>query len=73
MTELTRPQDTPVALNYVMRDNGTGSQQVVDVFLTGTISELATRRSEFGAVLQRDGFNGLLAMLEKKTTDQSDP
>ncbi len=73
MTELTRPQDTPVALNYVMRDNGTGSQQVVDVFLTGTISELATRRSEFGAVLQRDGFNSLLALLDKKTTDQSDP
>src|ERR1700722_13583587 len=73
MTELTRPQDTSVMLNYVMRDNGAGSQQVVDVFLTGTISELATRRSEFGAVLQRDGFIGLLALLEKKTSDQSDP
>jgi phospholipid transport system substrate-binding protein len=56
-----------------MRDNGAGAAQVVDVFLTGTISELATRRSEFGAVLQRDGFDGLLALLEKKGNNQGNP
>jgi ABC-type transporter MlaC component len=36
------------------------------VFLTGTISELATRRSEFTAVIQRDGFDGLVDALETR-------
>jgi phospholipid transport system substrate-binding protein len=73
MTRITRPSDTPVTLNYLMRDNGSGGPQAVDVFLTGTISELATRRSEFGAVLDRDGFNGLIAMLAKKADNQASP
>jgi len=71
MTRLTRPNDTPVTINYLIRDNGEGTPQVVDVYLTGTISELATRRSEFGAVLQRDGFKGLLAALERKANGQA--
>jgi phospholipid transport system substrate-binding protein len=70
MTRLIRPTDPPVTLNYLMRDTENGPQ-IVDVFLTGTISELATRRSEFTAVLQRDGFPGLLATLERKTAAQA--
>ncbi|MEI9982979.1 MAG: ABC transporter substrate-binding protein [Aliidongia sp.] len=71
MTHLTRPKDTPVTINYLIRDNSDGTPQVVDVYLTGTISELATRRSEFGAVLQHDGFQGLLAALDKKASNQA--
>jgi phospholipid transport system substrate-binding protein len=71
MTRLTRPHAPAVSINYLMRDNGAGVPQVVDVYLTGTISELATRRSEFGAVLQHDGYTGLLAELEKKADGQS--
>jgi phospholipid transport system substrate-binding protein len=73
VTQIMRPSDMPVNLNYLMRDNGAGGAQVVDVFLTGTISELATRRSEFGAVLQRVGFSGLLALLDKKASNQGNP
>jgi phospholipid transport system substrate-binding protein len=65
-TRLIKSDGEPVALNYVTRQDG-GHWQVVDVFLTGTISELATRRSEFSAVFQRDGFDGLLATLQQKT------
>jgi len=66
-TELIRPADPPIALNYLLRDDGQGQFKVVDVFLTGTISELATRRSEFGAILEHDGYDGLLKALAAKS------
>lgn len=69
-TQLTRPKDPAVTLNYLTREGDTGPQ-IVDVFLTGTISELATRRSEFSAVLQQGGYQGLLAALEKKVAGQA--
>ncbi len=65
-TRLVKSDGEPVALNYVTRQNG-GHWQVVDVFTTGTISELAQRRSEFSAVFARSGFDGLLASLQQKT------
>jgi ABC-type transporter MlaC component len=34
--------------------------------LNGTISELATRRSEFASILRTRGINGLIAMLNTK-------
>jgi phospholipid transport system substrate-binding protein len=64
-TQLVRTDGDPVALNYVIRENA-GGWQIVDVFLTGTISELAQRRSEFSAVFQRTGFDGLLSSLQQK-------
>jgi len=68
-TELTRPKDPAVTLTYLMRDGDNGPQ-IVDVFLTGTISELATRRSEFSAVLQQGGYQALLTALENKSAAQ---
>ena len=51
--------------------DGDAGPQIVDIFLTGTISELATRRSEFSAVLQQGGYQALLATLERKTAAQA--
>ena len=65
-TRLVRPASEPVALNYLMRRDAAGQWQVIDVFLSGTVSELATRRSEFVAVLQRDGADGLVRLLEQR-------
>jgi len=65
-TRLIRTDGEPVTLNYLMRSNGAGAWQVIDVFLSGTISELATRRSEFAAVLQRAGADGLLRLLQTR-------
>ena len=48
-----------------MRQND-GAWQISDVYLDGTISQLATQRSEFGAILRRDGFDGLIAALQRK-------
>jgi phospholipid transport system substrate-binding protein len=53
-------------LNYLLRQD-TGSWKVIDVYLSGTVSELATRRAEFAAVLQHDGADGLVQMIERRT------
>jgi phospholipid transport system substrate-binding protein len=66
-THIVRPAAAPISLNYLMRPDEAGQYKVVDIFLTGTISELATRRSEFGDVLKRDGIDGLIAALAEKS------
>jgi phospholipid transport system substrate-binding protein len=65
-TRLFPSTGEPVALNYLMRGSGDG-WSVVDVYLTGTISELATRRSEFGAILKSGGPNSLIDSLRQQT------
>ena len=64
-TKLIRPKEEPIALNYLMR--GTGDNwKVVDVYLSGTISELATQRSEFGAILKSGGALALIESLRQQ-------
>jgi phospholipid transport system substrate-binding protein len=67
-TRLIKSNGEPVTLNYLMRDSG-GKWQIIDVFLSGTISELATRRSEFTSILRRDGPKGLLQVLDKRVAE----
>jgi phospholipid transport system substrate-binding protein len=56
------PSDGDVVhINYLMRDN-----KIADVYLNGTISELATRRSEFGSILKTQGISGLITALNNK-------
>ncbi len=64
---LVKSNGEKVVLNYLMRPEAAGPWKVIDIYLSGTISELATRRSEFLAVLQREGADGLVRMLEKRT------
>jgi phospholipid transport system substrate-binding protein len=66
-SRLIKANGEPVTLNYLLRQDGAGSWKVIDVYLSGTISELATRRSEFVAVLQRSGADGLVRMIEQRT------
>ena len=63
---LIKSNGEKVTLNYLMRQDA-GSWRVIDVYLSGTVSEMATRRSEFAAVLQRDGADGLVQMIERRT------
>jgi phospholipid transport system substrate-binding protein len=67
-TRLIKGNGEPVTLNYLMRQGG-DKWQIIDVFLSGTISELATRRSEFTSILRRDGPEGLLQVLDKRVAD----
>ena len=64
-TEIIKASGEPVRLNYLVRQNG-GTWQIADVYLNGTISELATRRSEFSSILRTQGVDGLIAMLNTK-------
>jgi phospholipid transport system substrate-binding protein len=66
-SRLVRVNGEPVTLNYLMRQNAGGAWQVIDVYLSGTVSELAARRSEFVAVLRRSGADGLVQMIEQRT------
>lgn len=67
-TRLVRPKDEPVNLNYLFHQTEEGPR-VVDIFMKGAFSELATRRSEYSAVIQREGFPALLAKLETKIAE----
>lgn len=64
-TRVVTPKEPPIAINYRMRQDG-GAWRIVDVYLNGTVSELALRRSEYAAVLQRDGFEKLVASIDEK-------
>jgi phospholipid transport system substrate-binding protein len=67
-TRLVKGNGEKVTLNYLMRQ-GDGKWQIIDVFLSGTISELATRRAEFTSILRRDGAAGLLRVLDKRVAE----
>lgn len=67
-TRLVLAKGDPIQLNYLMRE-ADGGWQIIDIFLSGTISELATRRAEFTSVLRRDGNEGLVTMLEHKVAE----
>lgn len=64
---LLKSDGEKVVLNYLMRQEAGGTWKIIDVYLSGTVSELATRRSEFLAVLQQGGADGLVRMLEQRT------
>jgi phospholipid transport system substrate-binding protein len=67
-TRLIPNGDKPVQLDYLMHQDG-GNWRIVDVYLSGTISELAARRSEFGSVLRRGGPQALIESLRQKTAE----
>ena len=64
-TKITNSKGDSVSLNYRMHENA-GSWQISDVYMDGSISQLATQRSEFHSILQRDGVDGLIMALNRK-------
>lgn len=67
-SRIVKSDGEPVQINYMVHDNQVG-YQVRDVYVTGTISELATKRSEFATILRTNGIDGLIASLNKKADD----
>lgn len=55
-------------LDYVMRQTG-GNWRVVDVLADGTISRVATQRSDFRQLLMQGGPTALVASLQRKSQD----
>jgi phospholipid transport system substrate-binding protein len=66
-SQIVQSDGEKVHINYLMHQSGSG-WRIADVYLNGTISELATRRSEFSSILQNQGINGLIAALNSKAT-----
>jgi phospholipid transport system substrate-binding protein len=64
-SRLIDPTDKNVELNYRLRKVGDG-WRVVDVYLDGTVSELALRRSEFVSIMKRQNLDALLVALDAK-------
>ncbi|MGE0119908.1 MAG: ABC transporter substrate-binding protein [Dongiaceae bacterium] len=67
-TRLILTDGAPIALNYLLRQTPAG-WRIVDVYLAGTISELARRRDEFASIIRSHGVDGLIALLRKKNQE----
>ncbi len=68
-TAIVKADGSKVALNYLMHQTASG-WKATDVYLSGTISELATRRSEFSALLKKGGPTELVERLKQQTDRQ---
>jgi phospholipid transport system substrate-binding protein len=64
-SQIVKADGEPVNVDYMMRQTG-DSWLISDIYLDGAISELATRRSEFAAILKSQGIDGLIAALNRK-------
>jgi len=68
-TQIIQSNGEPVSFNYLLRKNDQGEWRVVDIFLKGTYSELATRKSEYVSVIRNKGFDALINALREKTVN----
>ena len=64
-SQIIKASGEPVKVDYMMRRNGEG-WLISDIYLDSAISEVATRRSEFAAILKQEGIDGLIAALNRK-------
>ena len=64
-SQIIKANGEPVNIDYMMRRNGE-TWLISDIYLDGAISEVATRRSEFAAILRNEGIDGLIAALNRK-------
>ena len=64
-SQIVKANGELVNVDYMMRRDG-DSWLISDIYLDGAISEVATRRSEFGAILKSQGIDGLIAALNRK-------
>jgi len=65
-TQLVPNGDPAVTLNYLLRQDKQGAWRINDVYLDATISEMATRRGEFGAVIHDAGVEALIENIVQK-------
>ena len=64
-SQIVKTNGELVTVNYMMHRNG-NSWLISDIYLDGAISEVATRHSEFAAILKSEGIDGLIAALNRK-------
>ena len=64
-TEFVQPKDDNVRFDYRLRETE-GRWRIIDVTLDGKVSQLALRRADHSSVIERQGFETLIAALEEK-------
>ena len=64
-TRLVQSNGKIYNLNYLMRA-AAGGWKIADVYLDGTISELAARRAEFSSIIKGGGPDALVALLRER-------
>ncbi len=67
-SELVKSDGDTVELNYLLRETDAG-WRIIDVYLDGVYSELATRRSVYAGLIGRKGIEGLIAAIEDKIVE----
>ena len=61
-TKLLQPSGRSVSINYLVR-----RERVIDIYLNGTISDLAMRRDEFASIIASGGADVLIKRLRDRT------
>jgi len=67
-SKLIRSNGEPVALNYLFRFSK-DVWRVIDIYLSGSISQMTQMRSDFSKVVVEGGADALIASLEQKIED----
>jgi phospholipid transport system substrate-binding protein len=63
-SHLTLPDDQPVKFDYMLKEKGS-SWRIINIIANG-VSDLALKRSEYTAILQREGFDTLISKINEK-------
>jgi phospholipid transport system substrate-binding protein len=66
-SRILNPGEAPLQVDWRLRARDDGSLVVIDLIVAG-VSLIVTLRSEFAAVIERQGFDGLLAELRQRIT-----
>ena len=64
-SQIIKANGETVNVDYMMHRNA-DSWLISDIYLDSAISEVATRRSEFAAILKNQGIDGLISALNRK-------
>jgi phospholipid transport system substrate-binding protein len=64
-SQIIKANGDTVNVDYMMHRHA-DSWLISDIYLDGAISEVATRRSEFAAILKSQGIDGLISALNRK-------
>ncbi len=66
---LTIPDEKDVKFDYMLKEKG-DSWRIINIIANG-VSDLALKRSEYTSILQREGFDALIAKINEKIDNYS--
>ena len=64
-TELRRPDESPVKLDYLLQHDEKGQWFIINVIADG-VSDLSLKRAEYAVVIKERGFDNLVKEIEDK-------